>query len=106
MRSSTKLLLLIKISMVMMLCISFLCQPVWANVDSEGGADTKKLRVVGDNTYPPLVFINNKGQQDGYDIDFLHLLEREKINSVTIMLMDWNDAKTSVATGRADILIV
>ena len=58
----TNVLLSIRISMIMMLCISLLCQPVWANADIEGASDAEKYTAVGDNTYPPMVFINNSGQ--------------------------------------------
>lgn len=101
----TKVFLLIKISMIMILYISLLCQPVWANAASEGGADAQRYRAVGDSTYPPLVFINNRGQQDGYDIDLLALLEGQTVSRFKIDLMEWYEAEQEMATGKADILI-
>ena len=100
------MLLLLKISMIIMLNMMLLCQPVGANVDSKGETNAKGYRAVGDNTYPPLVFINDKGQQEGYDIDFFALLESQQtVNSVRIDLMEWCEAKQEMATGSADILI-
>ncbi|MBC8015499.1 MAG: transporter substrate-binding domain-containing protein, partial [Sporomusaceae bacterium] len=96
--------LFIKVSMIMIVCVSFLYQPVWASIDPEKGID-KRYRVVGDNTYPPLVFINNKGQQDGYDIDFFSLLEAQTSSRITIDLMEWYEAEKEMKTGKADILI-
>ena len=88
-----------------MLCISLLCQPVWANADIEGASDAEKYTAVGDNTYPPMVFINNSGQQDGYDIDVFALIQAQTVSRFNIVLMDWYEAKQEVATGSADILI-
>ena len=96
--------LFIKVSMIMIVCVSVLYQPAWASIDSEKGID-KTHRVVGDNTYPPLVFINNKGQQDGYDIDFFSLLEAQTSSRFTIDLMEWYEAEKEMKIGKADILI-
>lgn len=76
---------------------------VWAEKDSLVGS-TEHI-AVGDNTYPPLIFMNDKNQADGYDIDFLRLLETETNSKLTIILMDWNEAKTTVSRGTADILV-
>ena len=51
----------------MMLGISLLCQSVWA--EGESLPEEKEYIVVGDDTYPPLTFKNNKNQPSGYDID-------------------------------------
>ena len=99
------MLFFVKISTIMMLCVAFLCQPVWANVGDEGGTDGKGYRAVGDNAYPPMVFINNKGQQEGYDIDFFTLLAAQTASRFKIDLMEWNEAKQEVTMGSADILI-
>ena len=60
---------IIKVS-IMLFCISLMCHPAWAN-DYEQQVNSKTYIAVGDNTYPPLIYINNKGQQEGYDIDFM-----------------------------------
>lgn len=96
------MLTVMKIGMMIVLGISLLCQPVGAEENHLIGG--KEYIVVGDNTYPPLTFINSKNQSDGYDVDLLRLLEKENKSKFLIILMDWNDAKQSVVTGSADIL--
>lgn len=93
----------VRIGMLMILGIVLLCQPAWA--ESNSLPEGKEYIVVGDDTYPPLTFMNLKNQPEGYDIDFLHLLETDNQSKFNIVLMEWNDAKKSVATGGADILI-
>ena len=88
----------------MLFCISLMCHPAWAN-DYEQQVNSKTYIAVGDNTYPPLIYINNKGQQEGYDIDFMSLLEKESGSRFSISLMEWYNAKQDIAVGRADILI-
>lgn len=94
---------IIKVS-IMLFCISLMCHPAWAN-DYEQQVNSKTYIAVGDNTYPPLIYINNKGQQEGYDIDFMSLLEKESGSRFSISLMEWYNAKQDIAVGRADILI-
>ncbi|HEY3426333.1 MAG TPA: transporter substrate-binding domain-containing protein [Negativicutes bacterium] len=60
---------------------------------------------VGDKSYPPFVYVNDQKQQDGYDVAVLRLLERKSGINITIRLMEWEQAKTQVQTGNADILI-
>lgn len=99
------MLLVSRVGIMLLLWISLLCQPVWASGDYDRLSDTREYRAVGDNAYPPLIFVNTKGQQDGYDIDVMHLLEKHSTNRFNIVLMDWENAKKIVATGGADILI-
>ena len=87
----------------MMLGILLFCQPVWA--EGKSLPDEKEYIVVGDDTYPPLAFKDNKNQPSGYDIDVLKLLEKVSKSKFSITLMEWNEAKRSVVTGGADILI-
>lgn len=92
-----------KIGMMVICVLLLLCQPVFA--DSNKLPMPIEYTAVGDDTYPPLVFINAKNKQDGYDIDFLNLIEQDNKIKFNIMLMDWNDAKRKVLIGNADILI-
>jgi putative nucleotidyltransferase with HDIG domain len=95
------------IRILILIGLSLLCHPVWAAGmgDIDKASNIKQYRAVGDNAHAPLVFMNAKGSQDGYDIEFLHLIEKQGAIQFTITLMDWNDAKESVADDSADILI-
>ena len=84
----------------MTLGLLILLQPTWGFANQN---DT--YRAFGDNAHPPLVFVNEMGQQDGYDVDFIHLLENEGAGTFDIMLLDWDNAKANVAQGKGDILI-
>gem|GEM_PF-1255282 len=95
---------MIRISIIL-LCIALICQPVWANDDKGQKPSAKEYVAVGDNTYPPLIYINHKGQQEGYDIDFMNMLEKESGSRFNISLMEWYNAKQEIVVGRADILI-
>lgn len=94
----------IRIAVMITFGVLLLWQPVgWAKTGSLVGS--REHIAVGDDTYPPLIFRNDKNQAEGYDIDFLRLLETETNSKLTIILMDWNEAKKNVATGKADILV-
>lgn len=60
---------------------------------------------VGDNNYPPQIFINQEGTPDGYDIEVLRLIEAKNKITFKIKLMVWDEAKKEVMDGKADILI-
>lgn len=92
-----------KITIMILMGVTLFSQPVWA--EENVLPQFIEYRAVGDDTYPPLIFMNGKKQQDGYDIEFLHLLDLPRESKLNITLMDWNDAKNQVITGEADILI-
>ncbi len=60
---------------------------------------------VGDAGYDPYTFLNEAGQASGFDVDMIHALaDRMQVN-VDIRLMTWEEAKTTVRDGKADILL-
>lgn len=65
----------------------------------------KAYTAVGDNNYPPLVFLNQEGNPDGYDIEVLKLIEAKTKLTFTINLKLWDEAKIEVMNGKADVLI-
>lgn len=61
--------------------------------------------VVGDNSFPPLDFLNEQNQPDGYDIAVMRLIQQKTGMPITIRLGNWHDVKQAVLAGQADILI-
>ena len=64
----------------------------------------KVLRVVGDNNYPPYLFLGNDGQPRGYVVDEWKLFERRTGIHVDFVATDWADAQRRLQSGQADVI--
>ena len=76
------------------MCLSLLAPAVSAQV----------LRVVGDDNYPPYLFLGNDGQPRGYVVDEWKLWERKTGVHVELVATDWADAQRQLLSGRADVI--
>lgn len=68
---------------------------------------TKKhpLVVVGDWTFKPYSFINDRGEPDGFQIELLKGIFSTMHVPYDIHLMEWKKAKKELADGRAHLMI-
>ncbi|HWR42991.1 HD domain-containing phosphohydrolase [Sporomusa sp.] len=62
-------------------------------------------KAAGDNSFPPFIYLNDKNQPEGYDIDILRSIERHSGLELEVELMEWSQAKHQVLNGDKDILI-
>jgi len=62
-------------------------------------------QAAGDESFPPFIYLNDKNQPEGYDIDILRSIERYSGLDIEINLMEWNKAKQQLLSGDKDILI-
>lgn len=64
------------------------------------------LRVVGDNNYPPYLFLGPDGKPRGYVVDVWHLWEKKTGIKVELTATSWADAQQRLLHGRADVIEV
>jgi diguanylate cyclase (GGDEF)-like protein len=62
------------------------------------------LRVVGDNNYPPYLFLGPDGKPRGYVVDAWQLWEKKTGIKVELTATDWADAQQRLLHGRADVI--
>jgi putative nucleotidyltransferase with HDIG domain len=62
-------------------------------------------KAAGDDSFPPFIYLDDKGQPDGYDIDILRSFKNNAGLEIEPELMEWNQAKLKVLSGEKDILI-
>ncbi|MBU6249248.1 MAG: diguanylate cyclase, partial [Xanthomonadaceae bacterium] len=67
-------------------------------------ARAQVLRVVGDNNYPPYLFLGPDGQPRGYVVDEWKLFERKTGVKVQLVATDWADAQQRLQSGQADVI--
>jgi len=79
-------------------CLLALCLPLAA------AATTRTLRVVGDNNYPPYLFIGPDGKPQGYAVDAWKLWESRTGIKVELTATNWADAQQRLRSGRADVI--
>jgi PAS domain S-box-containing protein len=65
---------------------------------------TESLRVVGDNNYPPYLFVNEQGEADGYLADLWQLWQEKTGVEVQLWAEDWARAQQTLLSGRADVI--
>lgn len=63
------------------------------------------IEAVGDNSYPPHVYVNAEGEPDGFDIEVLKRIAEIEGWDMNINLSDWYSARNAVIKGQADILV-
>ena len=62
------------------------------------------LRVVGDNNYPPYLFVGSDGKPQGYLVDEWKLWEKKTGTKVEITLTDFATAQQRILDGKADVI--
>lgn len=62
------------------------------------------LRVVGDNNYPPYLFLGNDGKPRGYVVDVWKLWEQKTGIQVKLTATHWSDAQGMLLSGKADVI--
>ncbi|MFA7404093.1 MAG: transporter substrate-binding domain-containing protein [Pelobacteraceae bacterium] len=67
-------------------------------------ARPQSIRVVMDNNYPPYVFLDSAGKQQGILIDQWRLWEQKTGIRVDISAMDWSKALRSMRSGEFDVI--
>lgn len=67
-------------------------------------AEDKVLHVVGDENYPPYLFINGEGQADGYLVDLWKLWEGKTGVKVELKPTEWEEAQRVLLRGDADVI--
>ena len=67
-------------------------------------ADTRVLRVIGDENYPPYLFLNAKGREDGFLVDLWRLWERKTGIRVELKTAQWDEAQRILLRGDADVI--
>ena len=55
--------------------------------------------------YPPLEFVNENGEPEGFNVDVFKAVMREMGTDYEIRLAEWNEALDSVKRGDADVFI-
>lgn len=71
---------------------------------AQSGDEPRVLRVVGDNNYPPFLFLDPAGKPTGYLVDYWHLWEQKTGVKVELQAMQWSWAQRSVLAGEADVI--
>jgi len=64
------------------------------------------LRVIGDNNYPPYLFLGSDGKPQGYVVDEWKLWEKKTGIKVDVIATDWATAQQRMAQGQADVIDV
>lgn len=62
------------------------------------------LRVVGDNNYPPYLFLGSDGKPRGYVVDAWQLWEKKTGIKVELTATNWADAQQRLLHGQADVI--
>ena len=87
------------------LCLLLLL--LFAPWPASGGSalpDDRPLRVVMDNTYPPYVFLDDRGTPQGILPDLWRLWQERTGIPVEITALDWHDAQAAMRAGRHDVI--
>ena len=66
--------------------------------------EPRVLRVVGDNNYPPFLFVDSTGSPAGYVADWWALWSRRTGVPVAVTPMRFADARLALLRGEADVL--
>jgi len=67
-------------------------------------AAPRVVRVVGDNNYPPYLFLGADGQPEGYIVDLWKLWAKKTGIHVDFEPMQWSDALKAMNNGDADVI--
>lgn len=69
------------------------------------GAPPRKVIATGDMAYPPLEFVNEKGEPEGFNVDVFKAVMNEMGLDYEIRLAEWHEALDSVKRGDVDVFI-
>jgi diguanylate cyclase (GGDEF)-like protein len=64
----------------------------------------RTIRVVGDNNYPPYLFLGPDGKPQGYVVDTWKLWEKKTGVHVDLVATDWVLAQQRMSDGQADVI--
>lgn len=64
----------------------------------------KKIKVVMDNNYPPFIFIDSSGKQQGILVEHWQLWAKKTGVEVEIMAKEWHEALEIMKKGEADVI--
>ncbi|SMD01321.1 HD domain-containing phosphohydrolase [Sporomusa malonica] len=79
---------------------------IWMSVYPFAAGQAAPLyQAVGDDSFAPFIYLNEKNQPEGHDVDILHIVEHRSGMRIKPELMEWNQAKQKVLSGEKDILI-
>ncbi len=62
------------------------------------------ITVVGDQNYPPYLYLDDNGKGLGYVVDYWALWSEKTGVSVTVKAMQWDQAQADLQAGRADVI--
>ncbi|TAL74033.1 MAG: EAL domain-containing protein [Rhodanobacter sp.] len=68
------------------------------------GAQPLRIRVVGDNNYPPYLFADADGKLQGYEVDMWRLFQARTGIQVDLQGMPWAEAQRELLAGKADVI--
>ena len=63
-----------------------------------------KIRIAGDNNFPPYEFLDGKGEYRGFNIDIMKAIEEAMDIEIEIIPMRWADAVSALETGQIDAI--
>ncbi|WP_200157300.1 response regulator [Allochromatium vinosum] len=67
-------------------------------------ASERTLRVIGEENYPPYIFLNADGRKDGFLVDLWRLWERKTGIRVELKSAQWDEAQRILLRGEADVI--
>jgi PAS domain S-box-containing protein len=67
-------------------------------------AEEQILRVIGDENYPPYLFLNADGKEEGLLVDVWRLWERKTGIKVELKVTQWEEAQRILLRGDADVI--
>ncbi|WP_292931532.1 EAL domain-containing protein [Noviherbaspirillum sp.] len=79
-----------------LLAVAFLALPMLAQA--------AVLRVVTDDNYPPYLYRNSNGEEEGYVADIWKLWEEKTGIEVKLTATNWADAQRQLLDGKADVI--
>jgi PAS domain S-box-containing protein len=67
-------------------------------------AAPERIRVIGDDNFPPYLFLNADGQPEGYLVDLWRLWEQKTGIPVDLNATAWAEAQATLLRGDADVI--
>jgi len=69
-----------------------------------GALASRRIKVGGDENFPPYEFINANGEPDGFNIDLVHAVAEKLDINIDIQLGPWSEMVTALEEGNIDLL--
>lgn len=85
-------------------CLALLCLLLLAVSTCPAFAQERLLRVVGDENYPPYLFINAEGEADGFLADLWQRWSQVTGIPVDLQPLQWDLAQQRLLAGEADVI--